>query len=157
LNVRGLVVATSSTAHDSLWLPVVNLLACTSAAAGCIRRGRREPHAQVGWYLVALAVVPGSAASWQAGLAGLRGLTRPEFPSTGTWISVLALPVGGVGLLCLPMGPASGPRRIRAALDSLLLGSSLLFIVLATTNSRFIRLNLGKFEFRDVPPFYALF
>ncbi len=145
----GLLIASHSLDWTSPWLPVANLAACGATALGCIRRSVREPRERIGWILIAGAAGLVSVAAIEAVAASYRGVPGPTFPSSGTWIAILALPVGGIGLLCFPIGPATHARRVRAALDSLLLGSSLLFIVLESTHPRIIKLDYARLEYRD--------
>jgi signal transduction histidine kinase len=145
----GLLIASRSIDWTSPWLPVANLAACGATALGCIRRGAHEPRERAGWMLIAAAAGLASVAATEAVASSYRGIPGPIFPSPGTWIAILALPVGGIGLICFPIGPTTHSRRIRAALDSLLLGSSLLFIVLESTHPRIIKLDYARLEYRD--------
>ncbi len=148
----GLLIASHSIDWTSPWLPVANLAACGATALGCIRRGVRERGERVGWILLAGAAGLVSIAANEALTPSYRGPSRdPSFPKARERGSPFsrALPVGGIGLLCFPIGPTTLARRIRAALDSLLLGSSLLFIVLESTHPKIIKLDYARLEFRD--------
>ncbi|MBI3864640.1 MAG: hypothetical protein HY290_22405 [Planctomycetia bacterium] len=147
--LSGLLIASRSLDWSSPWLPIANVIACLATAAGCIRRGVRDTGAKTGWVVLGIAAALGSGSFVHTILAPHQSLPDPVFPNQGSWISCLALPLGGLALLCSPLGPTTAARRLRAALDALLLGSSLLFILLESTHPSIIRLDYAHLRFRD--------
>jgi signal transduction histidine kinase len=131
------------------WFAAANLLTCAIAALACFQRGRREPEARAGWFLLALAALTASLCQVQTLLAAAAGQPDPPYPGVGDWASILAVPLGGVGLLCFPLRPTSLGKCLRLTLDSLLFATSLLFLLLVIAYDREIQVNHTLPGFRD--------
>src|SRR5262249_8159193 len=105
------LIVSDATDRGSLLIPTANLAAGAAAILGCLHRARRDAATRLGWLILALAMALSSAAPLETVVAAWRGAARPVFPDSGNWISFLAVPVGGIALLCFPFSPqAAGPR-----------------------------------------------
>jgi signal transduction histidine kinase/CheY-like chemotaxis protein len=130
-------------------VPGGNLLLCALTAAAFALRGLREPQARTAWLLLGLAAAAVGIGPLHELLAALAGIPRPPGGYAGDRASLLALPVGGVALLFLPVRwPAPG-KTARFALDSLLFAAASVFIACSLAYSLNMRLEYESPTFRD--------
>jgi diguanylate cyclase (GGDEF)-like protein len=130
LCVAGLV-AVMLRAPDSVTVPVdalAGLIAPMLAAAACAVAGRRHRgRVRVGWYLVGA-----SAATWGAGQGVWTVydlvIHQNPFPSAADAGFLASVPILLVGLLTMPVWPASRAARLRAITDGLLIAGGLLLV-----------------------------
>jgi signal transduction histidine kinase len=133
----------------ALAVAVGNMLACACTAISFLLRARTEPESRTSCCFASLAAFTLGTGLLEQVFAALTGEPRSGYPSAGDVISILALPAGGLALVCMPIRPNSATKGANLIVDSLLFAASTLFIVFTLAYSRNLRLEHGFASFRD--------